>query len=87
MFLNPTKGMQNAPQIKPRTLKIHPLGNEFTPKMLPRWIQATLGAHRNTTGAPEAPNDNSMHVFINFRLELYSHARLCFPHAILPQDR
>ena len=51
----PSKGMQNAPQIKPRTLKIHPPGNDFTPKMLPRWIQATLGAHGTTRSMPRSP--------------------------------
>ena len=79
----PSKGMQNGAQIQPRTLKIHPLGNDFNPKRLPRWIQATLGAHGTTRSMPRSPLKpqpttsmepklNSMYAFINFRLELYS---------------
>ena len=47
--------MQNGTQIEPRTFKIHPLGNDFTPKMVPRWIQATLGAHGTTRSMPRSP--------------------------------
>ena len=51
----PSKGMQNGAQIEPRTLKIHSLGNDFTPKMLPKWIQATHGAHGAYRSMPKGP--------------------------------
>ena len=47
--------MQNGAQIEPKTLKIHPLGNDFTPKMLPKWIQATHGAHGAYRSMPMSP--------------------------------
>ena len=77
---NPPSGQrfhsQNAPKMDP--------GHPWCTWNHQKHAQEPLRPQMTTSMEPKL---NSMYVFINCRLELYSYICLCLPHAFLSQDR